>query len=159
MSTPIISKPSSGRKPTLKKSKSNLSMLAETPPHPLDSTISLPTPPPSTITSNTNHSSVSCSSSHSDSKTTIKIKVIYDSDNIIVIQVPRSIPFSELRTRIAQKFSEPMKKLLFLDTISSISSTATLDVPTVLINDEQDLSRLMHTKWNKLEKVTLKCTL
>jgi hypothetical protein len=158
MSTPIISKPSSGRKPTLKKSKSNLSMLAETP-HPLDSTISLPTPPPSTITSNTNHSSVSCSSSHSDSKTTIKIKVIYDSDNIIVIQVPRSIPFSELRTRIAQKFSEPMKKLLFLDTISSISSTATLDVPTVLINDEQDLSRLMHTKWNKLEKVTLKCTL
>ncbi|CEP13827.1 hypothetical protein [Parasitella parasitica] len=104
-------------------------------------------------------------------KPTIKIKVIYDIDNIIVVQVPRSISLYELRSRIAQKFSDPSMGsnvrvedevvLLFNDNSSSCCSIATakneMVLPAVLINKEQDLAQIMHTKWNRLEKVTLRC--
>ncbi|KAI8643611.1 hypothetical protein BD408DRAFT_414569 [Parasitella parasitica] len=104
-------------------------------------------------------------------KPTIKIKVIYDIDNIIVVQVPRSISLHELRSRIAQKFSDPSMGsnvrvedevvLLFNDNSSSCCSIATakneMVLPAVLINKEQDLVQIMHTKWNRLEKVTLRC--
>ncbi|KAF1806746.1 Phox homologous domain-containing protein, partial [Mucor lusitanicus] len=102
---------------------------------------------------------------------TIKIKVIYDVDNIIVLQVPRSIALHDLRSRIAQKFSDPSMGsnvhvqdevvLLFNDSNSSCCSIATakndMVLPAVLINKEQDLVQIMHTKWNRLEKVTLRC--
>ncbi|KAL9553937.1 hypothetical protein MBANPS3_003053 [Mucor bainieri] len=110
-------------------------------------------------------------SSHLPLKPTIKIKVIYDVDNIIVLQVPRSIALHDLRSRIAQKFSDPSMGsnvhvqdevvLLFNDSNSSCCSIATakndMVLPAVLINKEQDLVQIMHTKWNRLEKVTLRC--
>ncbi|KAG1111957.1 hypothetical protein G6F42_014879 [Rhizopus arrhizus] len=110
-------------------------------------------------------------SSHLPLKPTIKIKVIYDVDNIIVLQVPRSIALQDLRSRIAQKFSDPSMGsnvhvqeevvLLFNDSNSSCCSIATakndMVLPAVLINKEQDLVQIMHTKWNRLEKVTLRC--
>ncbi|GAN00934.1 hypothetical protein MAM1_0003c00362 [Mucor ambiguus] len=110
-------------------------------------------------------------SNHLPLKPTIKIKVIYDVDNIIVLQVPRSIALHDLRSRIAQKFSDPSMGsnvhvqdevvLLFNDSNSSCCSIATakndMALPAVLINKEQDLVQIMHTKWNRLEKVTLRC--
>lgn len=106
-------------------------------------------------------------------KPTIKIKVIYDVDNIIVLQVPRSITLADLRSRIAQKFSDPSMGsnvhvqdevvLLFNDSNSSCCSISVtkgdMVLPAVLINKEQDLVQIMHTKWNRLEKVTLRCIL
>ncbi|KAG2190772.1 hypothetical protein INT46_000714 [Mucor plumbeus] len=117
--------------------------------------------------------SVSSTSNLPQLKSTIKIKVIYDVDNIIVLQVPRSIALVDLRSRIAQKFSDPsmgsnvhVQKevvLLFNDSNSSCCSIASssakneMVLPAVLINKEQDLVQIMHTKWNRLEKVTLRC--
>lgn len=102
------------------------------------------------------------SSSSNTVRDTIKIKVIYNVDNIIVIQVPRTITLHELRSRIAQKFSDQSMDevvLLFNDSMSSccsISSTS-MALPAVLIRKEQDLAQLFSTKWNRLEKVTLRC--
>lgn len=101
-------------------------------------------------------------------KDTIKIKVIYDVNNIIVIQVARTITLTELRSRIADKFSDqtcPQNEivLLYNDSMSSYCSTTsnssnhTMSLPAILINKEQDLAHLMQNKWNRLEKVTLRC--
>lgn len=161
VSTPAISKTNTimtgqqPRKQVLKKSQSSLGIVESH--HPLDDSVIIPT------------------ISHHDThqlKSTIKIKVIYDADNIIVIQVPRSISLVDLRSRIAQKFSDPSMGaiqvaknliLLFNDNSSSccslVSSPLKNDImlPAVLINKEQDLVQIMHTKWNRLEKVTLRC--
>lgn len=167
VSTPAISKTNTimtaqqqQRKQVLKKSKSSLGISSNTveqPHHPLDDSVIAP------------------DTSHHDThqlKSTIKIKVIYDADNIIVIQVPRSISLVDLRSRIAQKFSDPSMGaiqvakdliLLFNDNSSSCCSLASstlkndIMLPAVLINKEQDLVQIMHTKWNRLEKVTLRC--
>lgn len=104
---------------------------------------------------------------------TIKIKVIYDLDNIIVVQVPRSITLADLRARIAQKFScEPAIQLptdfvlLFNDTRSSASSSTSAassfsvdssSGTATLIAKEQDLAHAMGTLWVRHEKVTLRC--
>ncbi|GAA5814737.1 hypothetical protein MFLAVUS_008239 [Mucor flavus] len=175
VSTPAISKssntimtglPPQPRKQVLKKSKSSLGIYE--PQHPLDDSSSITIAPTITTSSNISYH-------HQDKhqlKSTIKIKVIYDVDNIIVIQVPRSISLVDLRSRISQKFSDPsmggtiqVEKelvLLFNDNSSSccsLASTVKTDMmlPAVLINKEQDLVQIMHTKWNRLEKVTLRC--
>lgn len=172
VSTPAISKTNTvmtaqqqQRKQVMKKSKSSIGIVSTTmittieeiPRHPLDD------------------SAITLVTSHHDThqlKSTIKIKVIYDADNIIVIQVPRSISLVDLRSRIAQKFSDPSMGaiqvakdlvLLFNDNSSSCCSLASstlkndIMLPAVLINKEQDLVQIMHTKWNRLEKVTLRC--
>ncbi|RCH94590.1 hypothetical protein CU097_008892 [Rhizopus azygosporus] len=102
-------------------------------------------------------------------KDTIKIKVIYDMDNIIVIQVLRSIALNELRSRILQKFSDSVGSkavqddilLLFYDTTissaSSFSSTSMDLLAATVIAKEKDLISLMKTKWSHLEKITLRC--
>ncbi|CAO3623579.1 unnamed protein product [Mucor hiemalis] len=155
----------------LKKSKSSLGIYSSTLQHPLDTDNRSMTITPSisssiTTTTSTGH--------RHQIKSTIKIKVIYDVENIIVIQVPRSITLEDLRSRIAQKFSDPsmggtvhVEKevvLLFSDNSSSCCSIASnhlknndMVLPAVLINKEQDLTQIMHTKWNRLEKVTLRC--
>lgn len=160
----------------LKKSKSTLGIYSTL--HPLDnddnSNQMLVTPSMSTSTT-----TVTTLGHQHQIKSTIKIKVIYDVDNIIVIQVPRSITLEDLRSRIAQKFSDPSMGgiqvakevvLLFNDNSSSCCSIASVGggsknssnsndmmLPAALINKEQDLSQIMHTKWNRLEKVTLRC--
>ncbi|KAI8371394.1 uncharacterized protein BYT42DRAFT_501383 [Radiomyces spectabilis] len=98
----------------------------------------------------------------------IKLKVIYDFDNIIVIQVSRCISLDELRTRIVQKFSDPsmgaiqLQKnfvLLFNDARSSASThyARHQESGASLISKQQDLAHLMQTKWSRVEKVTLRC--
>ncbi|KAG0168210.1 hypothetical protein DFQ28_005194 [Apophysomyces sp. BC1034] len=142
---------------------------------PLLSNSTLPSPSSTSSTSSTSSAgsyisrataatSVSPSPTVSPTLRKIKIKVIYDVDNIIVIQVPRSISLEELRSRISHKFSDPsmgalrLEKefvLLFNDARSSSSTNSSS--PVTLIGKEQDLSRAMNTKWSRLEKVTLRC--
>ncbi|KAI9029611.1 hypothetical protein CLU79DRAFT_734991 [Phycomyces nitens] len=126
----------------------------------------------STITCSTNNTSASPSPSNSSngspSLRTIKIKVVYDADNIIVIQVPRSIDLKELQQRIAQKLADPSMggivlskepHLLFNHTRSSASSTYQEDVSgtDTIIGDQSDWTLAMHTQWHGLDKVTLRC--
>ncbi|KAI9244461.1 hypothetical protein BDA99DRAFT_566218 [Phascolomyces articulosus] len=133
----------------------------------------------STSSSCYSHESQStCATSIAPSPTTsptlrlIKIKVIYDVDNIIVIQVPRSITLTDLRARIAQKFSDPSISLpkdfilLFNDTRSSASSNTSAassfsvdstSGTATLIAKEQDLTTAMGSTWVRHEKVTLRC--
>ncbi|KAG1047114.1 hypothetical protein G6F43_010424 [Rhizopus delemar] len=102
-------------------------------------------------------------------KDTIKIKVIYDADNIIVIQVPRSIGLVELRARILQKFSDSVTciesdvMLLFHENSSTSSSHQLIQekalLPATLITKEKDLISLMSTKWSQLDKITLHCVM
>ncbi|KAI8331763.1 hypothetical protein BC941DRAFT_438402 [Chlamydoabsidia padenii] len=109
---------------------------------------------------------------------TMKLKVIYDVDNIVVIQIPRSTNLAALRTRLHDKFStmlDPSLKpladqfvLLYNEntrTSSSSSSELHLDqLPTTLasspsitlISSEQQWANAMKT-WDTLEKVTLRC--
>ncbi|KAI8338321.1 hypothetical protein EDC96DRAFT_487548 [Choanephora cucurbitarum] len=110
-------------------------------------------------------------SSPSSLKSTIKIKVIYNADNIVVIQVPRSITLNGLRVRIQQKFSdttmgdillEKEMKLVYSDNSSSWSSMASnkpneTNASAVVFDNEEDLIQIMQAKWNRLEKVTLRC--
>ncbi|KAG2223162.1 hypothetical protein INT45_011508 [Circinella minor] len=161
----------------------------------------LPTPPPlpgnnsnynhnlvtsSSVISSTSTSSScysrdsqsTCATSIAPSPTTsptlrmIKIKIIYDVDNIIVIQVPRSITLTDLRSRIAQKFNDPTISLpkdfvlLFNDTRSSASSSTSAasslsadssSGTATLIAKEQDLSNAMGSIWVRHEKVTIRC--
>ncbi|KAI8064327.1 uncharacterized protein B0P05DRAFT_554991 [Gilbertella persicaria] len=179
-STPVVLDVSSKSMPNgyrparapLKKSKSSLCIITESqeqlpplPVHPLSEKS-----PVSSIASS--HVSVSTHATTVDSpKSTIKVKVIYDVDNIVVIQVPRSITLSDLRSRIQQKFSDPTMEgcvhlnavdLLYSDSSSSCCSIASnkttdMNVPVILIRKEQDLAQIMQTKWNRLEKVTLRC--
>lgn len=160
----------------LKKSKSSLGIYSSTLQHPLDTADNRSmTITPSIGSSITTTSTITSTGHQHQIKSTIKIKVIYDVDNIIVIQVPRTITLEDLRSRIAQKFSDPsmggtvhVEKefvLLFSDNSSSCCSIASnnhlknndMVLPAVLINKEQDLAQIMYTKWNRLEKVTLRC--
>ncbi|KAI9486049.1 MAG: hypothetical protein EXX96DRAFT_547503 [Benjaminiella poitrasii] len=133
------------------------------------------------INSNSHFSTASLRASSlqsSQQRSTIKIKVIYDAHNIIVIQVPRTISLQDLRSRIAQKFSDPSigspiqvhhkeLVLLFNDNGSSYCSTVTcsssssssteIALPAILIHKEQDLAHIMQTKWVRMNKVTLRC--
>lgn len=115
------------------------------------------TPPGSPISTS---SCVSC---------TIKIKVIYDVDNIIVIQVPRTVSMADLRSRIMLKFSlDPATRLptsdfclLYNDARSSGTSAASCfsarsDRMTI-ITDDKDLRAAMDKLWSQHEKVTLRC--
>ncbi|KAL0076089.1 hypothetical protein J3Q64DRAFT_1680806 [Phycomyces blakesleeanus] len=112
--------------------------------------------------------SPSHSTNGSPSLRTIKIKVVYDADNIIVIQVPRSIDLKELQQRISQKLADPgmggivLDKdphLLFNHTRSSASSTYQEDISgtDTIIGDQSDWTLAMHTQWHDLDKVTLRC--
>ncbi|KAF7728335.1 hypothetical protein EC973_006276 [Apophysomyces ossiformis] len=95
----------------------------------------------------------------------IKLKVIYDTDNIIVIQVPRLITLTNLRTRIIQKFTDPSVHLepnfaLFYNDARSSASSNYSDWNTgncVMITNEDQLSYAMAHLWVRLEKVTLRC--
>ncbi|KAI9315976.1 hypothetical protein BX666DRAFT_1878576 [Dichotomocladium elegans] len=102
----------------------------------------------------------------------IKFKVVYDVDNIIVVQIPRSASLADLRHRILQKFSDlainPGFSLVFNDTRSSASSNtsaadampsdnAAVPSTTILIEKEEDFVAAMGSLWVRLDKVTLRC--
>ncbi|KAI8340399.1 hypothetical protein BD560DRAFT_412305 [Blakeslea trispora] len=163
----------------LKKSKSSLCIITKSQNHHLEP---LPVHPLTPVVQNDLQSPVnSIASSHlstntaefnsSSLKTTIKFKVIYNADNIVVIQVSRTITLNDLRVRIQQKFSdttmgnllfEKEMKLVYNDNSSSWSSMSSdkpneVNASAVVLNSEQDLNQIMQAKWNRLEKVTLRC--
>ncbi|ORZ18843.1 hypothetical protein BCR42DRAFT_411693 [Absidia repens] len=135
--------------------------------------------------SSTRTSQSSCVLSNSESSPsavrTMKLKVIYDMDNIVVIQIPRSTNLAALRTRLHDKFStmlDPSLKpladqfvLLYNENTRSSSSELSLDhhqpqplrssptstSPSVtLISSERHWAKAMKN-WDAIEKVTLRC--
>ncbi|KAI9306968.1 hypothetical protein BJ944DRAFT_262665 [Cunninghamella echinulata] len=139
--------------------------------------------------STSSHSSVNESSSSSSRRNTsptsirmVKLKVIYDVDNIVVIQIPRSTSLSALRTRLHDKFStmlDPSLKpladqfVLLFNENARTSSTSTVShddqhpLPTTsailgsssaitLISKESHWAKAMKS-WDNLDKVTLRC--
>ncbi|KAI8333410.1 hypothetical protein BC941DRAFT_434649 [Chlamydoabsidia padenii] len=107
--------------------------------------------------------SVSSSFSLESGVRKMKLKVIYDVDNIVVIQIPRSTSLAALRTRLHDKFStmlDPSLKPL-ADQFVLLFNGSTLDQhhqhPLVtLISSEQQWASAMKA-WDSLEKVTLRC--
>ena len=174
-STPTGGKPPA-RRP--RKKSSAPSSSPSPPPLPRSTLVTSSSVISSTSTSSSCYSRDSqstCATSIAPSPTTsptlrmIKIKVIYDVDNIIVIQVPRAITLTDLRSRIAQKFSDPSISLpkdfvlLFNDTRSSASSSTSAASSfsdsgmATLIAKEHDLATAMGTAWVRHEKVTIRC--
>ncbi|KAI8150325.1 hypothetical protein BJV82DRAFT_586763 [Fennellomyces sp. T-0311] len=173
-----FSTPTGGRPPVRRPRKKSSAPSAYPPPLPRSTLVTSSSIISSTSTSSSCYSRDSqstCATSIAPSPTTsptlrmIKIKVIYDVDNIIVIQVPRSITLTDLRARIAQKFSDPSISLpkdfvlLFNDTRSSASSNTSAASSfsdsgmATLIAKEQDLTMAMGSTWVRHEKVTLRC--
>ncbi|KAG0175375.1 hypothetical protein DFQ28_000949 [Apophysomyces sp. BC1034] len=95
----------------------------------------------------------------------IKLKVIYDTDNIIVIQVPRSATLADLRSRIIKKFTDPSVHLqpefaLLYNNARSSASSSYSDSNAgnaVMITSEDQLSYAMSHLWIRLDKVALRC--
>ncbi|CAO3611167.1 unnamed protein product [Cunninghamella blakesleeana] len=140
----------------------------------------------SSTTSNNSVSSVNETRRNTSPSTTsirmIKLKVIYDVDNIVVIQIPRSTSLSALRTRLHDKFStmlDPSLKpladqfVLLYNESARTSSTSTVSnddqhpLPTTsailgssssitLISKEAHWAKAMKS-WDSLEKITLRC--
>ncbi|KAI8071451.1 hypothetical protein BC940DRAFT_294482 [Gongronella butleri] len=107
----------------------------------------------------------------------IKLKVIYDVDNIVVVQIPRSTSLAALRTRLHDKFSTMLDSgdkaladdfMLLHNEGSRSSSASSLDQQPVsssvlassssitLISKEKHWAMAMKN-WNALDKVTLRC--
>ncbi|SAL98455.1 hypothetical protein [Absidia glauca] len=88
----------------------------------------------------------------------MKLKVIYDVDNIVIIQIPRSTNLAALRTRLHDKFStmlDPSLKPL-ADQFVLLYNGSSDHQPLTLISSEQHWTKAMKT-WDGLEKVTLRC--
>ncbi|ORY91129.1 hypothetical protein BCR43DRAFT_527756 [Syncephalastrum racemosum] len=107
-------------------------------------------------------STTSTSTTASHSPTHIKLKVVYDVHNIIALQVPRTITFDDLRSRIRQKLVHdvslsPEFSLLFNDCRSSASSTYSKSVGNPLvISTDKEFVHIMNSYWSCLAKVTLR---
>ncbi|KAI8061668.1 hypothetical protein BC940DRAFT_310098 [Gongronella butleri] len=103
----------------------------------------------------------------------IKLKVVYDLDNIVLLQVPRTIRLPELRARILHKFGEMASdlpvdfKLVFFNpahhhhdrgpqsSSAAYSTYAHLDTRTI-IRTQDDLLHAM-TQWHGLTKISVRC--
>ncbi|KAI8335782.1 hypothetical protein BC941DRAFT_429351 [Chlamydoabsidia padenii] len=119
-------------------------------------------------------SAMSLSSPSSDDiNNYLKLKVVYDLDNIILLQVPRTIRLPELRAKILHKFEDTATglpvdfKLVFnslapggrkdslLSSSAAYSTYANLDARTI-IGTQDDLVEAM-SKWIDLPKVSVRC--
>ncbi|KAI8098513.1 uncharacterized protein BX664DRAFT_318896 [Halteromyces radiatus] len=105
------------------------------------------------------------------SSSPLKLKVVYDLDNIIMLQVPRNIRLPELRARILHKFEDiamdlPVDfKLVFnsiggrKDSLLSLSAAystyADLDARAI-IGTQDDLMNAL-SQWTQLSKVSVRC--
>lgn len=105
--------------------------------------------------------STSTTASTTTTVRTMKLKVIYDVDNIVVIQIPRSTNLAALRTRLHDKFSTLLDASLkpladqFVLLYNENARTDTTCAIT-LISSEHQWASVMKT-WDRLEKVTLRC--
>jgi hypothetical protein len=96
----------------------------------------------------------------------IRIKVIYDLDNIFILQVPRIIPLSDLRAKIASKLSNmeemkdskiPMSLLYYGAQRTSHEDSHNLRPSDAYkISTANDLAYAMMCMWSDLEKVTVR---
>lgn len=112
--------------------------------------------------------SFSASSTSGDGKQirNIRIKVIYDLDNIIILQVPRTIPLKDLTTRVANKLSnvdlaanskEGMSLLYYGKQRTSHEDSKNLrPTDAYRIASRKDLAYAMICMWSDLEKVTVR---
>jgi hypothetical protein len=112
--------------------------------------------------------SFSASSTSGDGKQirNIRIKVIYDLDNIIILQVPRTIPLKDLTTRVANKLSnvdlaayskEGMSLLYYGRQRTSHEDSKNLrPTDAYRIASRKDLAYAMICMWSDLEKVTVR---
>ncbi|KAI8887869.1 hypothetical protein K501DRAFT_305653 [Backusella circina FSU 941] len=134
-----------------------------------------------TITSDSSSSSSSMHSSHSsscsdidmeeddiitDDGEMIKLKIIYNTQNIIIIRVPRSILWEELDNQVRHKFAllniDLPEKMVLQVTVcrnSTSSSCSDATVTDSVISKQDELSLAMQMNWSCLEKVTLRITL
>ncbi|ORX52776.1 hypothetical protein DM01DRAFT_1336556 [Hesseltinella vesiculosa] len=100
----------------------------------------------------------------------LKLKVVYDLDNIVLLQVPRTIRLPELRARILHKFGGMASdlpvdfKLVFFNpaqqhvahsSSAAYSTYAHLDNRTI-IRTQDDLMHAMH-QWHGLSKISVRC--
>jgi hypothetical protein len=96
----------------------------------------------------------------------IRIKIIYDLDNIIILQVPRTIPLDELETKIANKlsnvdqgsnFKSGMSLLYYGKQRTSHEHSQNLRPSDAYrIMSRKDLAYAMMWIWHDLEKVTVR---
>ncbi|KAI9482972.1 MAG: hypothetical protein EXX96DRAFT_556333 [Benjaminiella poitrasii] len=110
--------------------------------------------------------------------TSIKFKIIYDSYNIIVIRVSRSISLDQLRSKVIQKFALlniclPDQLVLCCSSAASSHHSSVcfssnnnflsaMHVPLesdIVISEQADFSNAMQQRWSSLRKVTLRCVL
>lgn len=119
--------------------------------------------------------SSSGSSSHGDSCTdllrnetileeeedVIRIKLVYDAHNIIILRVPRSITFNELKSKIIQKFAllninlSPHLVLLTLSNHQQqTSSASSITENVIVISSETHFVDAMQTQWLHDKKIT-----
>jgi hypothetical protein len=131
----------------------------------------------SCMTSNFQQSVISATSSRSSTSTSasahsldeedelIKFKIVYDSQNIVIIRISRCISFEALRSIILQKFA--LLDILLPEDLTLMSTgnrcsassvcAADLDPTTItLISTDQELQN-MQLKWSCRQKITLRC--
>ncbi|KAI9276625.1 hypothetical protein BC943DRAFT_332837 [Umbelopsis sp. AD052] len=99
----------------------------------------------------------------------IRIKVIYDLDNIIILQVPRNISLQELKTRIESKLSnihlpadaKNSMSLLFYgkQRTSHEDSQSLRPSDAYSIASSKELAYAMMAMWSDLDKVTVRLTI
>ncbi|KAI8578431.1 hypothetical protein K450DRAFT_200268 [Umbelopsis ramanniana AG] len=99
----------------------------------------------------------------------IRIKVIYDLDNIIILQVPRNISLQELKSRIESKLSnihlpanaKDSMSLLFYgkQRTSHEDSQSLRPSDAYSIASSKELVYAMTTMWSDLDKVTVRLTI
>ncbi|KAI7907705.1 uncharacterized protein BX663DRAFT_491785 [Cokeromyces recurvatus] len=110
---------------------------------------------------------------------TMNFKVIYDSNNIIIIRTSRSISLEQLKSQIIQKFALlhiSLSDSLILCSVDGSRSSLLSSHPHVLtssimhtfdsssdsgilISEEEDFTKIMQQKWSSLPKVTLRCVI
>jgi PX domain len=99
----------------------------------------------------------------------IRIKVIYDLDNIIILQVPRNISLRDLETRIESKLSNIHLPANAKDSMSLLfygkQRTSHEDSQSLRPSDAyriasiKELAHAMMTMWSDLDKVTVRLTI
>lgn len=113
-----------------------------------------------------------CNSNNSDSNNALKCKIVYDIENIVIVQLARHITtttttLQEFKQRILQKLGAQVPQLndrhfdLVYDDARSSSASSILRQPAteraVVISKQAHFEHLMNTKWAHLSKITLRC--
>ncbi|KAI8890621.1 hypothetical protein K501DRAFT_281620 [Backusella circina FSU 941] len=119
----------------------------------------------STASSRSSTSTFASAHSLDEEDELIRFKIVYDSQNIVIIRVSRFISFETLRSIILQKFAlleiQLPESLTLMSTGNRCSASsvcaADLDPTTItLISTDEELQN-MQLKWSCRQKITLRC--